>query len=331
MSVARLLVRRAAVAVVAVWSIVTLVFATFTLTRDWALGATLAQLSRAGADQEDIEAAREQYLAERGLGGPLHEQYLGWLVDAFTLQWGESFHTGADVLPTVLSATVRTAAYVLPALALAAAIGLGIGVYAAIRDGSPTERGARGLAYLGLGLPNVWLGFLAITLLTAAAVEFRPVYTMRTVPPTMSAYPLPFVAEWVFPVLLVATTLLGGITSYARSYAVVYAAADLTTLVRAKGASRLTVVRHVLRNAAVPLVSLLFAESLATLAIAVFVIEALFGIEGLGLLFYNAVWTNDLPVIMGATIVVVVVGVVGNTLQDVAYSALDPRVETGAR
>ena len=86
-----------------------------------------------------------------------------------------------------------------------------------------------------------------------------------------------------------------------------------------------------LRNASIPLISLLFTETLALLALAVFVIEALFAIDGFGLLFYNAIWTRDLPVLMGGTMVIVTVGVAGNVLQDIAYSVLDPRVDTGTR
>ena len=82
------------------------------------------------------------------------------------------------------------------------------------------------------------------------------------------------------------------------------------------------------RNAAVPLVSLLFAETLALIALSVFVVEAVFAIDGIGSLFYNAVWTQDLPILMGGAMVFVSLGVAGNILQDLLYTALDPRVDT---
>lgn len=332
MSLARLLVRRVAIGVFAAWAVLSAVFAAFTVTEDWRLDSLLAGSGRdRGTSAAEIREMREQYIAERGLDRPLHEQYLDWLLDTFTLQWGESFHTGGEVLSMVASATLRTAAYVVPALAIATVAGLLVGVYVALSDRPIGERGTRVAVYLGFGLLNAWLGYMAVLVLADASIQFQPVYAIRRSPPTIEPYSLPPIAAYGLPVLLVATTVVGGVASYARSYARGYADDDLTKGVRARGGGRLDVARHVVRNASIPLVSIAFAESLATLALSVFVIEALLGIDGLGLLFFNAVWARDLPVVTGATMVVVGVGVAGNVLQDLAYSSLDPRVDTGSR
>ena len=76
---------------------------------------------------------------------------------------------------------------------------------------------------------------------------------------------------------------------------------------------------------------MLFTEVLTLLVLAVFVIEALFGIEGLGLVLVRAIETRDLPVLLGGTVVIIGIGVVGSVVQDLSYRALDPRVDTGAR
>jgi len=126
----------------------------------------------------------------------------------------------------------------------------------------------------------------------------------------------------------VSVTLFAAIVSYARAYSMQYYSADLTKQIRAKGGGELAVARHVVRNAAVPLVSLLFAETFALIALSVFVIEAVFAIDGIGSLFYNAVWRQDLPIVLGGTMVFVALGVVGNVTQDLLTALLDPRVGT---
>jgi len=324
-SLLRLLLQRIALGLFAAWSVLTIVFVAFTATDDWYLATILAQAGREGMGPEQLERVRDGYLTERGLDGSLPEQYLSWLSNMATLQWGESFETGEAVLPMVLRATLSTASYVVPALVLSVALALALGVFAAMNAGSWREQGVRSIIYLGLGLPNFWIG--ALVLLVSGTVAFTFDWRESFIP----AVEMPFFYETVVPTLLVTTTLVAAITSYTRSYASGYLSTDVTKLVRAKGGGRLAVARHAVRNAAIPLVSLVFTETLALLALSVFVVEALFAIDGLGLLFYNAIWTRDLPVLLGGTLVVIAVGVLGNVTQDVTYSALDPRVDTGSR
>lgn len=320
-----MLVRRLLVGVLAAWSLLSVLFLSLMLTDDWELGAELAAAGREGADEEQLERIRAEYLAERGLDRPLYEQYVDWVVEMFTLRWGRSFETGEPVRSMVADAAVNTGTYVLPAIVLSVPIALGVGVYVAMVHGSPGADALRSAVYVALGLPNFWIGALVLVVSGAVTFQFQRLATRIT------PAELPVFYETVVPTLLLTTTLVAAITSYARSYAMSYVGADLTKLVRAKGGGRLAVARHVVRNAAIPLVSLAFTEILALLALSVFVIEVLFGIGGLGLLFYNAIWAHDVPVVLGGTMIVVAVGVAGSAAQDVAYSALDPRVDTGTR
>ncbi|WP_242695384.1 ABC transporter permease [Halomontanus rarus] len=328
MSLSRMLLRRVALGLATIWGVLTLVFVLFTQTRDWNLGTQVAMAGRdPGTDSDDIAELREEYLAERGMDRPLWEQYVDWMGDMVTLQWGESFETGHAVLPAVIDATVRTGSYVVPALALATGVGLTVALYTGLNPGSIGDGVLRSASYLSFGLPNFWIGYMIVSVAALGGLHRHSTTAETAIQPTEG----PFVVEFVLPVVLVATTLLAAVVSYGRAYSLQYGSSAMTKLIRAKGGSQLDVARHVLRNAAIPLVSLLFAETLALLALAVFVIEALFAIDGLGLLFYNAIWTRDLPVLMGGTMVIVVIGVGGNVLQDLAYSLLDPRVDTGTR
>jgi len=325
MSLIRLFAQRIALGFIAIWVFLTGIFAVFTATPDWTLSRRIAlQTFASGLSGDQIETIREDYLAARGLDRPLYEIYLDWMTNMLTLQWGHSFRTREEVFPTIMRATLETGTYVVPAIILALLIGLLIGVYSAIYRGSTHEGLFRSVSYLGLGFPHFWIGMVILTLAGISAGFSRLSTTLEPVE-------MPFVYSTLVPSLLLTLALSAAIVSYVRSYSLQYLSADLTKMVRAKGGSNLDVTRHVVRNAAIPLVSLMFTETLALLAISVFVIEALFGIDGLGLVIYNAIWARDLPMLLGATLVVVTIGVASNILQDIAYSTLDPRVDTGSR
>lgn len=330
MKVARLLLQRLVLGVLTVWAVLSGIFLLFVGTEDWYLGAILGQVARSPTtDPEDVAAAKQEYLAERGLDKGFGELYVDYMRNMFTLQWGESFEYGHEALPMVLSGTARTAAYVLPAILLAVVIGLGIGYVTATNSRARWEGTLRNVTYAGMGVPNFWIGAVLLTLSASAAVIYRPVFlTGMSGQPEMAVTEWSFLYSYVLPTLLVATTLIAAVASYARAYAKQYYAADLTKLLKAKGGGRATVTRHVVRNAAIPLVSILFTETLALIALSVFVVEAVFAIDGIGSLFYNAIWKRDLPILMGSAMVFVTLGVVGNILQDLLHSVLDPRIET---
>jgi len=310
----RVLARRIGLGLVATWMVLTAVFALFALTRDWVLQAKVGLLKWAGTEEAVIEAAREQYFAARGLDEPVLQRYVGWLVDMFTLNWRQSWVTGEPVVSMVVDTAVRTATYVLPAVVLAITVGILLGVYAAMNPRSYLANGTRGLSYLLFAIPGFWVGRMLVSLQYGGEI---------------GSYPLLF--DHVLPIVLTATTLLGGYVSYARAHSLEYVATDFVRLVKAKGAGPGRIARHVVRNAAIPLFSMLFTEALALLVLTVFVLETVFGIDGFGLLLIEAVDQRDIPVMLGGTMVIIAVGIGGNVVQDVAYSLLDPRVDTGSR
>lgn len=326
MSLVRLVVQRIALGIAAAWSVLSLVFALFTLPENYDLDRLIAVAAYGGASNEELARMREQYLAQRGRNRPILEQYVDWMTGMFTLDWGTSFETGEPVLPAIQSATLTTASYVAPAILLAMILALAVGLYSAMRANSFSEGGLRTVVYFLLGVPNLWLG--AMILVSSSTVALTLGWRNES---NIAPADLPFLYGRVVPTLLVTTALVAAIVSYARAYSMQYANSDLTKLVRAKGGGQTAVARHVVRNAAIPLVSLVFTETIALLALSVFVIEALFAIDGLGLVFYNAVWSRDMPMLLGGTMVIVAFGVLSNIVQDIAYTRLDPRVDTDTR
>ncbi len=312
--------RRLAFGAVAAWGVLTTVFLAFTLTGDWLAERIEGQIRHAmgGPDpedqdvvQEEIEETLAEFAAARDLDRPLYEQYLDWMGNMVTFQWGGSLETGEAVFPLVMSATLRTAMYVLPAIVLAVVIGMLVGLYVALNPRSRLANGGRVGSYLLFAVPSFWLGGLYIGGLQGGVFEYNAV-----------------LSEYVLPIVLVTMTLLGGYVSYSRAHALEQASEEFVTLVRAKGAGPLLLTRHVVRNAAIPLFSMLFTEALGLLVLSIFVIEMIFGIEGFGYIFFFALEARDIPVLLGGTMVIIGVGIVGNIVQDISYQYLDPRVES---
>ncbi|MEZ3164745.1 ABC transporter permease [Halorubrum sp. RMP-47] len=309
----RILAKRATMGLVTSWAVLTTVFALFTLTEDWVLSGRIGAARFAGEnDPEALAAIRAEYFAARGLDRPLTDAYVDWLGNMATLDWGSSLSTGEPVFPLVMNAAARTAAYVAPALVLAVVCGVSLGVFTALYPERRVGSGGVGAAYLLFAVPGFWLGGMILSLTLDGRLPRSPV-----------------VFDHLLPIGLTFSALLGGYVSYSRAHSREYAAAEFVSLVRAKGGSGYRVAAHVLRNAAIPFFSMLFTEALGLLVLATFVVEVLFGIDGFGLLLLRAVADRDLPVLLGGTVVVIGVGVIGNVVQDVAYGYLDPRVEMG--
>ena len=170
-----------------------------------------------------------------------------------------------------------------------------------------------GGSYLGLGVPSYWIVVVAgpgILGLTETLHQFTP--HVQTV--LLSS--------------VLGISLLAGQLRYARAESREYVYREFVKLLRAKGASNRRVARHILRNAAIPLLSLFFADLIGTLVVNVFVLESVTGVGGIGSLGLGAIQQRDLPLILGVAMVIAFVGILGNLFQDIAYVGLDPRVES---
>lgn len=315
------LARRVGFAVVSVYAALSVTFAVVTFAPNTAVQGGVGSAAFANPDMTlaEIRELERTYRAARGLDRPLAVRYVDWLVSMTTLEWGLSYHLHAPVTDLVADRLRRTLGYALPGVVLAAAMGVAGGTYAALRRGTVRERTLRLGSYALLGVPNFWLAALLLAATGPAAAA-------------NAADPLPpVVVQRVFPALLLATTLFAGQVSYARAEVLEQFGQDYVRFLRAKGLGPLGVLRHVLRNAAVPLVTLFFTDLLAVFVVAVYVIEFAFDIPGFGHLTYVAARERDMPLLLGGALVVVLAGVLGNLFQDVAYGVLDPRTTEGER
>lgn len=320
MSRARFLLWRLGWTVLATYLVLSATFALVAFTPD-PNAAVVAWGEATGEDStgEDVEAAVDAYRAARNLDEPFHERYLAFLVRVSTLQLGESTSQRAPVRSVLADHALVSLMYVLPAVVVSVLVGGGLGLYAAMHESSLLDTISTGTAYLLLGLPNFWL---AVVVRGLAISRYDLFITYDLARGYLDAENLLYLT---LPTVVLTSTLLAAQLRYVRSETRNYLREAFVKTARSKGADRRRVARHALRNAVLPLVSLFFGELLAVLFVAVFVIEAVLAVPGLGAVGLAAIRARDVSLVIGVTLVPFVVGVLGNFIQDVLTSLLDPR------
>jgi len=304
MSLRSRLLARFGFAVVAVYLVITLTFLVVVLTPDTNLQGMLGTALFAGASPAEMDQMRETYLAARGRNQPLYRRYLDWVVNISLFRWGLSATFGEPVTQVVGAATLETAKYLVPGAVSAWIAGIAVGIRSARERGSRFDRLGRLATYVLFGLPGFWLAALVLVALDGGGSFARDV---------------------IVPGGAVAAALLAGQVSLTRSRSVDEFDADYVRYLRAKGLSERGVDRRVFRNVVVPVLSMTAAELFSVLVLSVVVLESLIGIEGVGWLTYEAAKRNDIPLILGTTMVLVVVGIGGSIVCDLASAWLDPR------
>lgn len=273
----------------------------------------------------NASAAMEAYERARGLDRPLVVRYLDFVTGLATLRWGVSPAWGRPVAALVGEHAAVTLAYVLPATLVSTAVGTALGMVVSVHEGTALDRLLSGGAYAGLGVPNFWLAAVMVAALagvTNGGVEYDASRGILTAG-NLSALAVPAVA--------LGTTLLATQLRHVRSETTAYLREGFIKTARAKGVGPGRVVRHAFRNALLPLVSRLSTELLATLSVSVLAIEVAVGVPGLGALTYRAILRRDIPVVVVASLVPVVLGIGGNLLRDLVAVLIDPRVAAGER
>ncbi|MGK5740368.1 ABC transporter permease [Micromonospora sp. URMC 103] len=276
-------------------------------------------LALAGEDRspEALEAIRHHY----GLDQPLpvqFAQYVGRLVQG---DFGESIRTGIPVSSMLATALPVTVELALLAILLAAALGVGAGVLAAVRRGHPAEWLANGLALVGLSVPHFWLGLLAILYLSVAtglfpASGFVPVLEN----------PVDNLHHIVLPAVILGTGLAAIIMRQTRSAMLDSLSSDYVRTAKAKGLRpRAVITRHALRNSLIVVVTIVGLQ-LGGLISGAVVTEQIFGLPGFGKMTIDAVFQRDYPVIQAVVLLTATAYIVINFLVDLLYSVIDPRI-----
>jgi peptide/nickel transport system permease protein len=267
-----------------------------------------------GKDLEDLRA-------KLGLNRPIPVQYVDWLGSVVRGNLGESLWTRQPVISELARRLPVSATLGAMALAVAVAIGIPIGVIAAVRQDGVLDFFARSLAVLGLSVPAFVLA-IVVTLLPAIWWGWTP--RMQFVPFTTS--PGAFVLQFVLPAIILGVTSAAGIMRLTRGMLLEVLRHDYVRTAWAKGLrERVVVLKHALKNAVIPVITVLGLQ-VAAIAGGTVVIEWIFGIPGMGQFLVDAIVQRDYPVIQGINLVIVVIIVASNLLVDLTYAVLDPRI-----
>ncbi|MGQ9370991.1 ABC transporter permease [Azospirillum sp. ST 5-10] len=260
--------------------------------------------------------------ALHGLDRPLHERYLNWLAAALRGDFGYSRLYARPVLEVLVPRLVNTLLLLGAAFALSVAVALPLGVFAARRAHRPADDAVNLFCFAGISLPPFWLALLLI-LLFAVGLGWLPASGMGPVGAAGWGERLP---HFVLPVATLTLASLGGYTRYVRASMMVELRQDYVRTARAKGLGEgRTVWRHALRNALIPVVTVVALEFGALFSGAL-VTETMFAWPGMGKLIYDSIMGNDYNVALVALLLATATTLAANLAADLAYAALDPRI-----
>jgi peptide/nickel transport system permease protein len=280
-------------------------------------GDPAAIIAGDNATSQDVAAIRTKL----GLDRPLAQQFVIWIGNVLRGDLGESFFFKKQVSQLIVERVEPTLALATCTLLLAVAMAVPLGVLAAWRRGTWVDRGVMALSVLGFSVPVFVIGYLLIYLV-AIQLGWLPVQGYQRLADGFGG----FLERLVLPSITLAVIYVALIARITRASVLEVLNADHVRTARAKGlGDGAVLVRHVLRNAAVPIVTVI-GLGVALLIGGVVVTESVYAIPGLGRLTVDAVLARDYPTVQGVILVFSVVYVLINLVVDLSYTFLDPRI-----
>ena len=306
----RFFIQRAIRSIVTLWIVVTAVFFVLRLSGDPA-----TTMLGPEATQQAIDAFRKKH----GLDENLLEQYLLYIRNLLTGDFGVSMQYDRPVSELFAQRLPATLELGFWALIIAVVIGVPMGVFAALRHNTPFDRSAMFIAFIGQSAPGFFVGIMLILIFSLQ---------LNWLPSSGRGEPL----QLVMPVFTLATGLLASLARMTRSSVLEVSHADYIRTARAKGLSyRSVVVQHMLRNASLPVVTMLGLWVSAIIGGAA-ITETVFAWPGVGRLIVDAVSSRDYPIVQSLVLLIAATVILVNLVVDFAYSWLDPRISvTGGK
>jgi peptide/nickel transport system permease protein len=298
------ILRKIGVAIVTMWIAVTVAFLL-----SQAIGDPALQVAGDLASPEQVEAVR----AQLGLDVPLWQQYLTFLGNIVTGDFGQSIRYNIDNVSLVMSRLPSTGELAVTAILIAAVVGVLLGVAAALREGSVIDRVVSALSLVGQSVPLFWLG-LMLTAVFAVSLGWLPAGRNNS----PSAIVLPALTLATLPAAMIARLTRASLTGALRS--------DYVMASRARGLpTRSIIFRHALRNAALPVITVVGLQ-LGLLLSGAVTVEVVFSWPGIGTLMTQAVGGADFTLIRTLVIFAALIFVVVNLLVELLYVVADPRL-----
>src|SRR5438094_5760634 len=263
--------------------------------------------------------------AKFGLDDPIYLRYLHWLTAMLHGDWGFSFVSRMNVDTLILQRLPATLYVIGSAQLLALTIAIPVGVYAATRPYSIFDQIANTLAFIGFSLPTFFTGLLFI-LIFSIYLDWLPFVFRADIAATGWRWYWEEFRQSIMPIAVLGLFQGASWTRYVRSSVLDMIRLDHVTTARSKGLSEhMVVIKHVVRNALIPVVTLVALSMPAVFGGAI-VTEQIFRIPGIGSLLIIAILANDTPAVMAVTFVFACLVVLFNLLADIIYGWLDPRI-----
>ena len=266
-------------------------------------------------DEQVIERIREQ----RGFNDPIFVQYGRYIKDVLRGDFGESFKYRGRTVSELLKKKMWVSAQLnIAAISLSLVVGIPLGLFAALRQGTLWDTGTVAFTLLGQSIP-VFLTAPVVLLVFALKLDILPTHGWGGL----------FDTRVILPAVVMGVPGIAIITRLTRASTLEVISQDYIRTARAKGLSEFTVQRrHVLRNAMIPVITML-GFSLAGIAFTSFIVERFFGIPGIGNLFIESIFARDFPIINAVIIIGTTMFVAANLIVDMIYPWLDPRIRLG--
>lgn len=271
--------------------------------------------------EEDIQGLRDYY----GLNKPLYEQYVSWLLQVVQGDFGMSLQYNRPALPLLLERLPATLQLAVAALVLQLAIGVPLGVIAALKRGSWIDNVIRFFGVIGHAIPTFWLGLLMI-ILFAVILRLLPSQGVLTVGHDVWDIG-DRIKHIIMPSFVLALAGIANYSRYLRTETLDVINQDYVRTAHAKGLPERTVVYvHALRNALIPMITAL-GGILAALVSGALVVEQIFTWPGVGQFTYAAARSKDYPVIMAGVMLASTLLVASYLVRDIMYAVVDPRIK----
>ena len=313
------IIKRLIYAAIITWGVVTI---TFVLLRVGPMSPADRYLSNMSARTQDPAQVVVVIEARYGLDKPIYEQYFDYVVNLGRGDWGWSFSNSLPVVTLIRKHWVYSFQLILLSMLFSATLGILIGVFSAVKRYTRTDYLATLFSFIGISIPNFWLGIMLILIFSVQLGWFKSYYDTG-----LPMFSLANLKALVLPVITLGTGMMAGYTRYARSATLDNLKQDFVRTARAKGLpERVVIGKHVFRNAILPIITIIMFDLSGIVFGGAYLTEIIFGIPGLGRVSFNALFASDYPVVVTITLIGAMVVLLTNLATDIVYTRLDPRI-----
>ena len=313
-----------------IWAaVVSLIIVTITfLLMSFAPNPSISEAATQAALQGgDPTAAVERERELRGLDQPLYIRYWDFLQGVYTLEWGWSQNRAQPVTTALWQGIYYTAQYSIPWTVFTLLIGPLVGVYSAANMYSWRDHLATGFAFFGWAIPNFFFGIILLVVF-GVGLGWFPIQYDTGVP----VFSVANAHQLFLPVFVLVTGSIGAVMRVSRNESAEFQNADFMKTAKAKGVSPTRAYAfHVMRPTMVPLSTTVVSQILVIFLGSSLLVEIVFGIPGLGRVTFDALINQDTNLLLGSTLLFTFVAVVGNLIEDLVFTLLDPRISYGDR